>query len=64
MAFERTNGAGRDYEMTGAGHRAASEPGLPTLLALLAGFVAAWTLYFFVMQGQGKFNPDMSEAYA
>jgi 4-amino-4-deoxy-L-arabinose transferase-like glycosyltransferase len=47
-----------------AGSETASQPGLPTILALLAAFVAIWTIYFSVTEAPGAIKHDMAEAYA
>lgn len=39
------------------------EPRLPTLLGLLAAFVAVWTLYFAISDAPGAIHHDAAEAY-
>jgi 4-amino-4-deoxy-L-arabinose transferase-like glycosyltransferase len=41
-----------------------SSPGLPTILMLLAGFVAIWTVYLTLTEAPGAIKHDMAEAYA
>jgi 4-amino-4-deoxy-L-arabinose transferase-like glycosyltransferase len=41
-----------------------SQPGLPTILMLLAGFVAIWTAYLTITEAPGAIKHDMAEAYA
>ncbi|HEY4172538.1 MAG TPA: glycosyltransferase family 39 protein [Rhodopila sp.] len=43
---------------------AALEPGLPTILLLLAGFVMIWAVYLSVTEAPVAIKHDMSEAYA
>ena len=40
------------------------ELGLPRILALLAGFVLVWTLYFAITEAPVAIKHDMAEAYA
>jgi hypothetical protein len=42
----------------------ASEPGLPTILALLAGFILIWAIYFSLTEAPDAIKHDMAEAYA
>ena len=41
-----------------------SQPGLPTILVLLAGFVAIWAVYLTITEAPGAIKHDMAEAYA
>ena len=49
---------------TAAASEAMAQPGLPTMLALFAAFVAAWALFFTITEAPVAIKHDMAEAYA
>jgi hypothetical protein len=64
MTVERFVGAAIASPVRPVDGETASEPGLPTILALLAGFILIWTIYFSLTEAPDAIKHDMAEAYA